>query len=462
MINRRDKDIAGCICLALVLIWLVDHMSAQMTNNCDYVRVANSMYITPEGWKANAECMPFSTSSAFDYKQLAPRSTMALFAAPAVILEIFRGSFCFHSNTLFLELSTIYWIGTLFSVFRKQKKVLLTELVALAVFYFLYGYYLKSLYQEAAVLTLIPWLACFWKNMECPSGRYGFLATSALVIFSKIQMIFVLPIFLMVIFSSTPFTKKNFAFLSLSVVLLTGMAGYGLYKEHKTAGKVANAYNRLFNGIGWSVQEAKDWDATNYIDRHLYFEKNKQELQLLSTEYEPVKKLILMGTPYAPYGYELLSSPADDHDNALHQELSEALEFANFIRQFHKIPNLLPTYLANIYSITAISDYSLEYIRNKNQSRITSWLDGLSGFIYKNNGFVYLLTAVFCAAMAKKRGQHLVIIYLFLGAPIFVVVGDGYFEFEKHMMPYFFISFALLITYFELNSRKPNDPVGKR
>ena len=201
-----------------------------------------------------------------------------------------------------------------------------------------------------------------------------------------------------------------------------------------------NAYNRFYNGIGWSAQHVADWPTTNFTARFRYFYAHLDEMQARSANWEPIRGERFLGTSYYPTGRALADTPAPDreHRHALLRTLVEQGTIPKYLQYLASHPTLLAEHLTSIWRITWNSEYRLEYLRTQ-QHRGAAWAErfvAVRDTPLRHLGVLFLLAGLALLLLATTYSWMLVVAFWFLGAPLFIVFGDGYSEFERHLMPY--------------------------
>lgn len=401
-------------------------------NSGDYSRVFQSMSIAVPGWLPLSEYYPLLR----DRPITAPESTMAAIGWGVAKLFAMSQQAYFPTWALALVLFAIYVGGVVGlarrGCWRSDIALLLSILTFVA-----FGFYFRSLYEEAALLAFAPLLAF----CVAPSGgRACNLVTvvvSVLIILAKAEMVFLLPL-LIYNFSMDGAPKwANRCQVFNAAALVFVAAGYaGYLAAHGGMGPVNN-YNRFYNGIGYSALSSAAWPAHTFNERLAYFQSHRerfdQEIRAIGLPFAEG----LWGTSYWPVGAEISKQAwgagvsGETKERVLGIVNNGGLRGYVFYLMSH--PWTIMSVITNSLLTSISSDYSLTYIRNpapKAWSR--AWVSiGVARYFFQ------ISVLLICACMLLKRswGGWFVGIYFVLGAPVFVVIGDGYFEFEKHMVP---------------------------
>jgi hypothetical protein len=421
--------ISGALLTYFILIFVYQ---APLLNNGDYHRITNGLISIPAYTSLSNACFPINEKLFYT-----PLSTTSLFFEISLVINLVLGKDCWSLNNFFLMLSVIYLLGVF--IYAKQDKTNKIVLIGLILAPCFFSPFLKSLYEESVLLTLLPWLVVSVHLALTQSKLILFGIMSILLILTKIQLLLLLPgLFFLAHYLYKQYERQVIVliiYLSIMIIVV-GMAIYG---KQDTA---PNAYNRLFNGVGWSMQEVDQWPANQFISRLEFFSRHQNELQQSTNSTELVKDINLWGTSYWPTGLELFTSGNDPR----WEKITEAISLKKFLAFFYHHPKVTWTYLRNITGIFIQSDYSISYLQDVKPNSISIGLSAVNRFCMQHLSWLYCF--LLATYLYTKRNWGLVLgTPILLLAPFFVVLGDGFFEFEKHMMP-FFISLPLLLILF--------------
>lgn len=423
--------IVPLLLFALTLAVLASGLTAGVAvNNGDFSRVFGSMGIEVPGWTPLDRTYPFISTGPTAW----PASTMGAFGWLAAEAQRLGGREQFATSVLTALLATIYLGGCLALTYRPSRHSMIA-LSAVCLSTLTWSFYFRSLYEEAAVLALVPMFA--WGILKLYEGRvFPFFLISMLLLVAKAQMIFLLPL-LGLMLATSPAVRYSKA--ALVTGLLTVLAAaYGGYSARSSGMAPVNDYNRLYNGVGWSLQGVNGWPAHEFNARMHYFAANKAKLQQKTVSDEPTHRHLLLGTSYWPTGAELSTwAWQNAADSSRRIDVNEVFGkgrlpyYASYLLA-HPKAAIAIAWRAPVTALTA--DYSLAYIRHG-----SSQSSFLSSFI-ADAAFIYPAVALTCIVVALglfgTKATFTGGAYFILGAPLFVVVGDGYFEFEKHLAPY--------------------------
>jgi hypothetical protein len=176
----------------------------------------------------------------------------------------------------------------------------------------------------------------------------------------------------------------------------------------------------------------EDWPSHDFSSRKQFFENNREQLDLKNAENIPPGLSSHMGTSYWPDGYLLQKN--------LNREDWEIFATSHNFKKYLELvsnPKILGRLVVATYRVFLSSDYRLNYLRSDGTTALKR------DYILKNFGWVFLATCIAFAAF--YRGPYLLhTVALGMAAlPIAVVIGDGFYEFEKHMVAYFILLPAL-------------------
>jgi hypothetical protein len=263
-------------------------------------------------------------------------------------------------------------------------------------------------------------------------------------------MVFLSPILIMLlIFHSMKIKNKKQILISISLVLFVTLAT--LNSKH-SSNQYPNQYNRYYNGLGWALMNAHSWPVNTFNERINYFYTHQNELKsTLSQDLDQE----LMETSYWPTGDRLFKeekSKVSAHE--LHKKKSidtviHAGAIIPYLSYFIHHPVFTFQFLKNTYLIVLKSDYSLEYLRT-DVFMTSHFMKALQKTRFFLLGHIGLISAAFLLILVLSTAtlQMTLISLGFALMPILVALGDGYYEFEKHLAPFlmlipFIVSVAL-------------------
>ncbi len=439
MIVRLILVILGVMCVIDAVAFV-----QPMINNGDYKRVTRSMFVAATENAALKGCEPVGPMT---LRGLLPTSSVALLAEAVFLMHKLVGADCVRTASLFWALTAIFWSGVAVAVRSLRGPAALLIGSVFAMDYFMSGFELKSAYEDAAVLALAPWLFAMIERFLRLGRRDGLFVIGGLLLYAKAQMVFLLPILAALLArdiaaSAESVRRRVRAAVAVWLMLAAVSVGYP-----QIGGRaLANSYNRFFNGIGWALQDVRAWPATTFSARHDYFGIHRQVLQQATVGLEPFENMPLFGTSFWPegvtiyprYGYSRLTS---DDFAGFPGAVRDAMSLRSFTGLLSACPDCLFKYLVNTYSIAWCSDYNLAYIRQLGDEH--RFYESCRRWLLRHAALVGLV--IFLVGLWKTRSNRwrLALLYFVLGSPLFVVLGDGFYEFEKHLLPFVILAPAI-------------------
>lgn len=318
-----------------------------------------------------------------------------------------------------------------------------------------YVVYLKSFYGEALVLALAPALCVGIKQLVQQNRILLFTLCAAAIIYAKQQMLFVAPIMVLLLFRNMWLHggANPRLWASLLGIVFVCVTIFGAHPENRAP----NQYNRYFNGIGWSLLQSANWPAQRFDQRHPYFYKYQQQLQMplsvtlpqysyLGTSYLPTASTLLDATKH-PWNTEAQKEQAQN----LYEQLIAQGNLDVYMVTLVQHPAVLWQLIKNTYLTAVRSDYIVDYTRSavRLAPAVAQVLTAAQTQIARIFGWIFVVTLVLALLCRRSLFSSTITVWMLL-APLVVVAGDGYFEFEKHMTAFFvFLPCALMAIILE-------------
>lgn len=417
--------------LALLVVGVTGVAHGPMVNNGDFWRAAAPAGIAPGMWEPLDARYPIGTAEG------AGQGTLGWLVAGLAAAHRGLGLDAFELGSLWLVFTGVFLAGVLrLSLDRDSSRGTPLAAASLAIFA-LYGFYFQSLFEEAVVLAALPWLLAGLVRARDGGGTRLLLATGAAVLASKVQMVFLLPVLAYGLLTTPTRGRVRKA---LGLFLLAGAAALSLQALSNAGLAPSNAYNRFFNGVGWTLQGVADWPTANFTERYRYFQANQAALQQRSAAWEPVPGQRFLGTSYWPEGAALGSGEAEDR--ALHDRLVALGAPARLAAWLAERPAAAGAYLASVYRITWAADHRLDYVRTRPRGDhlVPAAFTDATDAVMRHLGVLFLAGGALLAVLARGTGRRVLVVYWVLGAPLFAVLGDGFFELERHLAPYLMLA----------------------
>lgn len=441
MLSRARSQLLAFSLGAAILVYLVlvFFYQAPLLNNGDYHRITHQLVQIPAYQGLNQACLEIRPDTFF-----IPSSLASLIFEINVAFINLAGQSCWSLQSYFLMLASIYCLGLYRCI---ATNLPFPSLIGLTVAPLFFSPFLKSLYEEGIVLALLPWVLLGIYRLRTQGKVLEFTITGALLLLAKTQLVLLAPAMLYAIF----FYGRNLKLPTLKIICVSGfliLAVVGsLYQKQKQEDSLANAYNRLFNGMGWSMQSVHSWPANHFSERLQYFSSNQDELQKNTKDTELVPNLNLWGTSFWPTGLELLTSGNDQQWENIEQKLNPK----SLLKFFYVHPSALIQYLRNGALVFANSNYAFGALQEISPSLIGARLTALNNYSLQSVIWLYALLLIYCLLSRSGFGR-LLCLGILIGAPFAALIGDGFFEFEKHLMPYF-LTLPLLLLFIPSKNR---------
>jgi len=424
----------------LFLFVLVAVGYGPMVSNGDYWRTAQNMGVNLDHPAILADYYQFNTLATL------PKSTLGILVALLYWPQRWLGFHGYHTVLLFYALNAIFFCGLYRLLQAKDTDRLRGPMLLMfSALYLVFGFYFKSLYEESMVLALSPWMNLGLYRIKYQGNSKVFTLASVLLVFAKVQMIFVLPVVIAIFYycDASVFVCKSKRF-SCEVIILAGMAAFhfsGIYAQ-------INDYDRFYNGMGWSLQKVSTWPARNTPDRLRYFYQHQTQLQLRSKTFEPDPVDPRLGTSFFPTELPQVRGKLDDRHKAAILKILFRGRMVALCGFLIAHPGVAIQYFKNIYWVALDSDYAVRYLRPQIAIHVPIgvMLAGLSNGVLYWAGYVFYCTGMVLLVVKPNGLKWMVIGYFFLGAPVFAVLGDGFYEFEKHMHVYLML-IPLLLSF---------------
>ena len=408
---------------ALQFILMLDITSSlSMINNGDYYRVTRGLINLP----------PFGdidTCPEFTYKFKIPASSLGIVVGVSAWFFETLGLPCFSLKTYTLVLYSTFLFGCFLAVFT-DKKNLLTILVLSAIA-ILYSAFFLSFYEEAIVIVAMPWLIAGLSFIQEKRTSIYFLFAACCILFAKVQMVILLPFFLYILMIN--FRKKRICtYVLVAGFLFLSFSSAATFFA-KSGNSIPNSYNRLYNGIGWSVLNVSAWGKGTFNERHHHYYANRTALlSNAQSNLLPTKLSTYLGTSYWPTGNEIFSNEVNLVETK--EQISKTLK-PNFYLKTLFTNNVFFDLIRSVYEITLKSNYSISYLLQNDEKKRKS--NQLKNHLQKYLGLSFFAIALYGLLRESLAGKVAGLTIVLM--PLLVVGGDGFYEFEKHMVPFFMV-----------------------
>jgi hypothetical protein len=338
------------------------------------------------------------------------------------------GQTCIDGRVYAFALFGILVVGSIAAVaFDRSALPLIVGALILAV---IFAPFFSSFYEEAIVVPLVVWVLYGYARLQ-RAGKPGcFVISAAMLAFSKSQMILLVPLLLYLLL---PACKRmgaspRYRMGAALVILLAAIA----VNTVKFDSIVPNQYNRLFNGVGWASLGVSDWPAHEFNSRLSFFYDHRATLLPPPGTALPPLPPGLLGTSYWPTGREILEKGAPYDDIGALLATLKPSYFWRVLLSKAVFTDLFVTAMR----LSVSSDYALRYLQGDTQGFRFSSLVAARDFLLRHFGLVYLGCLVACLVILRGR-EKLIGVMCLMAMPLAIVIGDGFYEFEKHFAAYF-------------------------
>lgn len=420
----------------VLFVWLVILIGNQppIMNNGDYWRTALETMKFPFMRSLRWDCFPVVNG------EVNWSSTTSIIYFAQVKAAHFLGFDCFSLRFMFLPLTVLYLAGAVLFIWLSSNAWVATAMALTPAV--LFGEFFGSIYEESAVLTLAPWLMFSALALRRNSkGWILFGVVAVLLIYSKSQNLLLVPALCALFYWGLPDVHVDRLKKSVLLSVLLLMVAFASIRTHQQ-NILPNAYNRVFNGLGWTAQGVSSWPVNEFFARKQHFEAHKEELQRRSLTAEPIDGLVLMGTSFWPYGQNIFEAGRDPQ---LVDQARVAVSLPSYVHQIWS--HGIGATLLSVYQVATRSDFSLRYLKGTRQGLL-----GHRDTILTQLGYV-LAGLTFVMLVMSRTPVHLLLVGTTVMAPLFVFIGDGYYEFEKHLIPYIMVFPVFFLPY---AGRKPS------
>jgi len=428
----------------ILLLFIAIYLQPMLLNSADYRRVLRGLFDFPVLTDL-PQCVEFTSGVRL------PSSSMGLFFMLTAAVHKALGVDCFYNKSLSYVLYTVSALGSVLAIRHAKDNIL--RVVAVNVLAIIFSFIVSSYYEEAALIAVIPWFIYGLSKLRREGKYFIFVGAAVLLTCAKAQMIFFIPFVVYLLWTSNGWhaEHKRKIVLSLCAIILATMAANAL----RTNFVVPNAYNRLYNGIGWSTQNVSTWPANSFKERRDYFEKNHKNLQGLSAGYELFPAEPLLGTSFWPTGNAIFSDTTSPEQA---ERVRYEIGLTQYLRTLMHF-SVATDWLKSTYLVYLQSDYSIAPLQGTPGSELQAYVEQLRFHLLKYFGYIYCLAVLLIFAVRYKASKESLIFmpYFLLLPPLAVVFGDGFFEFEKHTCVYMLCSPLLLL----LERKKPQQKISR-
>lgn len=440
MVPERASPSAMAVAVGVALTALAVAGQGPMTNNFDFARVLASVPVEAPQFAVLPACLPWREGAALAW----PDSPLAALAWPLAWGARALGAPCFPIDALAGLLSALFWSGVAAALRGMPRRHGWWLLGAAALHYLVLAPLLWSFYEESALVALAPWLALLRAATWRQAGLAALGMLAAVTV--KTQAVFLAPLLVHMV-AAPPRPSRAGWLLVLGALALAAPQALGRRAE------VHNDFHRIFNGLGWSALEVADWPAREFDGRLAHFlEHLDGHAPPLLAHCDPLG-LGLTGASMWPRGQAILDG--EDPSGAAGQAWIRSLGPRDFLACLRGLgdPGAVPRNLARVW---LGSDYTLDYLILPSGRPLEAPFRALRDLLAGHGVWAFLGVAALTLA-AAGAGAAPALAYVVLLSPAFVLAGDGYYEWEKHMALQ--LALVLPVALHEVRRRAPRPPV---
>lgn len=277
-----------------------------------------------------------------------------------------------------------------------------------------------SVFEEAALVAILPlWAALALGATASARGAVLFAICSGALVYAKpASFLLLLPVFVLIgLRVGGPPTLRRALLASLIAVILLGLGRNAVRFEDY------NSFNRLHNGVAYAMAGVSDWQARHFEARlaERAAHVDPATARALGLPEEVVER---WGQSYWPY-LGLLSRTE-------RRRLAEPGKLGAVLGLIVSEPTIAVA-MVREGTLTAMrADYGLDYLTQGGDEG-----GGNAGWRFGGLGYLLpLLAAGLAVALLCRRWITAAFLLPPLLAPSMIVLADGFYEFEKHMLPY--------------------------
>lgn len=437
------------------LAWMTSHMweLGRIDNGDGWRVLRRATVFGSERWlrqpvQWHYEMAPFSVNAIV---QSLPKATSGLLVFVLAILHRCLGFTQFHVWTMVACYLAIYlfgagcWVRAARTWPLRGANALLFSLLLLNPFTLSY---FNSFYEEAAVFALMPWWTYqtqrSFQNPSAANLRWFYVSTAAMLL-SKTQMTPVL----LVAGALHLWRLKAITWQMGLIALLAAMSAAKGVHQHEQF----NAFNRVQNGLAYSVSGVSHWASRDHEARQL---EAKQRVS-----WQSGRELGLPDDLRASWGGGFWPDGVAASD-AARAEASHTGKVGTYLSILWMHPSALGMLIKESYLTAAQADFTMAYIYMRHGQLEPAPASSGWQALMAHLGWLYWLAAGTCALAFWQRNLCVgALTAVILISPLFVVLGDGYYEFEKHLLPYLSLSIGIAACLLAQTKPAPSGASGK-
>lgn len=428
--TRLEK---GMICLGVIFAaivsayLLVNVLDLGLINNGDGGRVLRSAFVLWDDTSAQVHLplsFPMQPISAEKLTQVVPLSPAAMLAMSIALTCKLSGSSRFPMIALTSIYFAIFYAGCFLligSMKRLPSKIIAATVCLVALLDPYLVSYFFSVYEEALIIALTPmWCYLALSAFRYEKMVYPFFVVTLVIVASKSGMIVVLV-------ASVIFCLKYQRFYYLLGTTLIFVASFLSLAKSDALYSRPNSFNRLYNGLAYSLSNVSQWPTRSFVDR-----RSRASTLVRADEFFPTG---LPGFALSKWGHSYWPDTYTDpeSDMTAYVALGDQKSYLTFL-VVH--PHLGLKLVEEAAKTAVVSDYTLSYIDQPRASVISEYR-AVFQEAHQRLGLLFLVALPMLAlGIYGPCPAAVALLLIAIVSPVVVVLGDGYFEFEKHLFPF--------------------------
>jgi hypothetical protein len=440
--TRRAPKVFVLVALAAsALVWFSEDA---LVNTGDYWRVTPFLHIRVPVGSTPLFGYRF-TSTQFAWSHQLPGSLLAVVAWTIYHVVHGVGLTGFVPSALYLAEYLVFFVGVYLASNRlKQRNDIATAACFFALF-LVFGFILRSFYEESLILMLCPWLYLGLVQLKQRGRVVVFFAAAMLMILSKEQMAVFAPMFLIVMWLYLPRTRRN---LLRTAAVGAVFAGGVVVMAHESSVfqlSTSNSFDRTYNGLGFAMGGVASWPTNSNYPTIEYPLKHPSVIPRTSCSAIPTQAQAYLGTTYYPTGNALYDTAYGPDGTAAERttytDLLQDASLKNYATYLVNCPTLLPKLAYNAVAEAVKVGYDVLYIRRipKHLAPPFSVFNSVHNWVLRYLGWIVAISLLSLLAVARGLWRRALLVLSYMAISLSVVVGDGFLEYEKHLLTTFML-----------------------
>lgn len=431
--RRQAIFVAG----ALFSTFLVFHGDGAMINNGDYWRAAVYFRIRIPDWQPTLAVAPLRSGL---WKPSGPPSSLLGDAGWLVAKGMdLVGARTLHLVVIALVLATLYYVGVALAAQGLRSRQGVVTAVVFTVLFALLGFYLRSFYAEALVLVLSPWL--FWALIQLRTKQrwWPVAAVMVLLLLTTDEVAVTVPGLLLVLLVMARPEPRKAVLIGLCGLSMVLTLSFMAWESNHLNLYQANSYDRLYNGVGLSLGGVATWPSANLENPSAFLTAHPGRVPRNGCGHISPIAWRYLGTSFSPTGAALAARAAvagrRSSVGRLESTLVTSSNWSALAADTLACPRIAMDVAANANVLALRLNYDVHYIRpwSTHVDWPTRLFLALQGAVLRHLGLVLAACGAGVLVALKTWRRRLVTAAVLAWLPIGIVLGDGYYEFAKHL-----------------------------